>query len=135
MVKGGTSNIVTKNVTNDTRNPNESRKYAYCNNCKGKKNPMTRTQWRRYQRSKKGVTASSDDKVVDPKGEEKLVETVRRPVKERLSLPPIKENPVGDDEMDSNFLDSEPNFDVLCNVVSIFPAEYDVVSEVEKIRR
>jgi len=28
-------------------------------------------------------------------------------------------------------VDSEPDFDVICNVVSIFPAEYDMVSEVE----
>jgi len=47
-----------------------------------------------------------------------LKETVRRPVKERLSLPPIEENPVGVDEMDSDFLHSEPDFCVVCNVVS-----------------
>jgi hypothetical protein len=64
------------------------------------KNPMTRTQWRRYQRSKKGSTASTNDKAIGPKRKEKVVETVR-PIKERLSLPPIEENPVGDDEMDS----------------------------------
>jgi len=34
--------------------------------------------------------------------------------------------------MDSNFMDSEPDFDVICNVVSILPAEYDVISEVEE---
>jgi len=28
-------------------------------------------------------------------------------------------------------MDSEPDFDVICNVVSILPVEYDVVSEVE----
>jgi len=100
MVKGSTSNIVTKNVTIDTENPNESRKYTYRNNYKGK-NPMIRSQWRRYQRSKKGIAAISNDKAVDPKGKVKLVETVRRLVKERLSLPPTEENPVGDDEMNS----------------------------------
>ena len=26
----------------------------------------------------------------------------------------------------------EPDFDVLCNVVSILPAQYDVISEVEE---
>jgi len=55
--------------------------------------------------------------VVDPK--EKLVETVRGPVKERLSFSPIEGNVDGDDEMDSDFMDSEPHFDVICNVVSI----------------
>jgi len=43
VVKGNTSNVVTKNVTTDTENPDESKKYAYRNNYKGK-NPMTRTQ-------------------------------------------------------------------------------------------
>ena len=118
MVKGNTSNAFTKNVTTDTDNPDESRKYSYRNNYKGK-NPMTRTQWRRYQRSKKGITASADDKAVNPK--EKMVEIVRRPVKKMLSLPPVKENVVRDDEMDSDFMDSEPNFDLVCNVVSILP--------------
>jgi len=61
-----------------------------------------------------------------------VVEIVKRPVKERLSLPPVEENPVGDDEMGSDFMDSEPDFDVICNVVSILPAEYDVLSEVEE---
>lgn len=28
-------------------------------------------------------------------------------------------------------MDSDPDFDVICNVVSILPAEYDMVSEVE----
>jgi hypothetical protein len=85
-----------------------------------KVNPMTRTQWRRYQRSKKGIAARANDKAVDP--EEKLVEAVRKPVKEMLSLPLVEENIVGYDEMDSDFMDSEPDFDVLCNVVSILPA-------------
>jgi len=52
-------------------------------------------------------------------------------VKERPTLPPIKEDPDEDDELDSDFMDSEPNFDVICNVVSIFPVEYDMVFEVE----
>jgi hypothetical protein len=34
--------------------------------------------------------------------------------------------------MDSYFMDFEPEFDVICNVVSILPAEYDVISEVEE---
>jgi len=127
VVKGSTSTIVTKNVdVADTKTPNESRKYAYSNNYKGK-NHMTRTQWRMYQRSKKVVVADLDDNTVDPKGKQKVVETTKRRVKERLSLPPVEENPTGDDEMDS-----EPNFDVICNVVSIFPEEYDVVPEVEE---
>jgi len=90
---------------------------------------MTRTHWRRYQRSKKGIAIKANDKPVDPK--EKLVEIVRRLVKEILSLPPVEGNVARDDEMDSDFMDSEPDFDVICNVVSILPAEYDVISEVD----
>jgi len=129
MVKGNTNNVVTKNVTTDTENPDESKKYAYRNNYKGK-NPMTRTQWRRYQRSKKGIVVRANDRAVDPK--EKLIETVRRPVKEILSLPPVEGNVAGDDEMDSDFMDSELHFIVIWNVVSILPIEYDVISEVEE---
>jgi len=97
-VKGNTSNVVTINVTTDTENPYQSKNYAYRNNYKGK-NPMTRTQWRRYQRSQKGIAAKANNKAVDPK--EKLVEMVRRPVKKRSSLPPVEGNVVRDDEMDS----------------------------------
>jgi len=78
---------------------------------------MTQTQWRRYQWSKKGIAAKANNKAADPK--EKLVETFRRPMKERLSLPLVEENNVEDDEMDSDFMDSEPDFDTVCNVVSI----------------
>lgn len=84
----------------------------YTNNYK-EKNPITRTQWRRYQRSKKSVAANVDDKEVDPKGKQKLVEVVKRPIKERLSLPPVEENPTRDDEMNSYFRDLEPDFDVV----------------------
>ena len=78
MVKGSTSTLVTKNVAG-TETPNESKKYAYSNNYKGK-NLMTMTHWKRYQRSKKNFIPNS-----------------KRPAKERLSLPPVRENPNGDD--------------------------------------
>jgi len=119
VVKGSSSNIVSKNIITDTENPNESNKYAYRNNYKGK-NSMTRTQYRRYQRSKKGIAANADDKAVDPRGKEKLVEAVRRLVKEMFSLPPVEENNAGFDEMDSDFVDSEPDFDVVCNVFPFY---------------
>ena len=64
--------------------------------------------------------------------QEKFVETVRRLAKERLSLPHFEGNAAGDDEMDSNFMDSEPDFDVISNVVSSLPVEYDVIYEVEE---
>jgi len=62
-----------------------------------------------------------------------MVESGRRPVKERLSLPPVKENPNEDDELGLEFMDLELDFDVICNVVSILPAEYDMVSEVDDL--
>ncbi|MCI76864.1 hypothetical protein A2U01_0098134, partial [Trifolium medium] len=39
----------------DTKAAVDANKYAYRNNYKGK-NPMTRTQWRRFQRKKKLAT-------------------------------------------------------------------------------
>jgi len=92
---------------------------------------MTRTQWRRYQRSKKGIVTSLKDKTVDPEGNQRMVESGRRPAKERLYLPLVKEDPNEDDELGSKFMDSEPYFNVICNVVSILHAQYDMVSEVD----
>src|SRR5947208_2435004 len=45
MDVGGSSQVASSNNA-------ENRKFSYNNNYKGK-NPMTRTQWRRYQRLKK----------------------------------------------------------------------------------
>lgn len=60
-VQHGKNNVMKRSNSTIDDNKNgiafESKKYAYNNNYKGK-NPMTRTQWRRYQRSKKGVAAS-----------------------------------------------------------------------------
>jgi len=60
-----------------------------------------------------------------------MVEVAKRQVKEKLLLRLVKENSTEDDEMNSYFMDFEPNFDVICNVVSILLVEYDVTSEVE----
>ena len=108
----------------------ELRKFSYSNNYKGK-NPMTRTQCRSYQRSKKGISISLKDETLDPKGDQRMVESKRRPAKERLSLPLVEEDPNEDNELGSGFTDSEPDFDVICNLVSILPAEYDMISEVD----
>jgi hypothetical protein len=66
-VQHGKNNVVKRNidVVNDNKNGNafESKKFAYRNNYKGK-NPMTRTQWRKYQRSKKGISTSLEDEIV-----------------------------------------------------------------------
>jgi len=128
IVKGSISTVVNKNGANcDSKG---SKKYAYNNNYKGK-NPMIRTQWRKFQRSKKRVVASFEGETVDPKGKQEMVKPLRRPMEERLYLPPVEENPNEDDELDSEFMDSDPDFSVICNVASILPAEYDMVSEVD----
>ncbi|KAK2384605.1 hypothetical protein QL285_071934 [Trifolium repens] len=80
----------------------ESRKYDYRNNYKGK-NPMTRSQWRRYQRQKKVAAQKSQ----------------------------ITADNVEDEHMEADdFLDSEPDLDIIVNVVSILPREFDVCSEI-----
>ncbi len=60
-----------------------------------------------------------------------MVEVAKRQVKEKLLLPLVKENSIEDDEMNSYFMDFEPNFDVIFNVFFILLVEYDVTSEVE----
>jgi len=60
-----------------------------------------------------------------------MVESNRRPAKERLSLPVVEEDPNEDNELGSGFTNSEPDFDVICNLVSILPAEYDMIYEVD----
>jgi hypothetical protein len=81
VVKGSTSITDNKNGTTF-----ESKKYAYNNNYKGK-NPMTRTQWRRYHRSKKGVAANLEDKFIDPNDSQRMVESGRRPAEESCLFP------------------------------------------------
>jgi hypothetical protein len=112
-------------------------KFSYRNNYKGK-NPMTRTQWRRFQRKKK--LATQKVKAGSNKNEVEKVELVKRPVKERLA--PIKESEVengkaaeGEEDFmdDDDLLDDEPDFDVLVNVVSILPLEYDVPTEINEV--
>src|SRR6266487_2306422 len=66
----------------------DANKYSYKNNYKGK-NPMTRTQWRRFQRQKKqefqNVPQENNSKGI------KIQEKAKRPVIERLSQPNIPE--------------------------------------------
>ncbi|KAK2416751.1 hypothetical protein QL285_039118 [Trifolium repens] len=112
----------------------EANKYGYRNNYKGK-NPMTRTQWRRFQRRKKLVAQQA--KAGGNANEKEKAEMVKRPMKERLT--PIKESEAEDIKEDENeedfmddddLLDEESDFDVLVNVVSVLPLEYDVPTEV-----
>jgi hypothetical protein len=70
------------------------------------------------------------------KRNKKLFEMVKKPATERI-FPPLstlKEDfPKEDEEMTSNFSESDPSLDIVCNVVSILPVEYDVPSEVNKV--
>ncbi|MCI17140.1 hypothetical protein A2U01_0038287, partial [Trifolium medium] len=118
----------------------ETNKHGYRNNYKGK-NPMTRTQWRRFQRKKKlasqKVSVGGNSTVVQK------VEVAKRPVKERLTpiieVGEAEKEKVAEGENDEDYmddddlLDDEPDFDVLVNVISILPAEYDVQTEVNEV--
>ena len=135
-VQHGKNNVVERNtnVVNNNKNGTafESKKFSYRNNYK-ENNLMTRTQWRTYQRSKKGISTSLEDETVDPKGDQRMVESNRRPTKDRLCLPIAEVDPNEDNELGSGFTDSEPDFDVICNLVSILPVEYDMISEVDDL--
>jgi hypothetical protein len=110
----------------------EAKKYAYKNNYMGK-NPMTRTQWRRHQRQKR-LEAQNVPKIDNSKGKQ-IVEMVKRPLKDRISFPisteKIEAVAETDQMEDDDLLGSENDFDVLVGVVSILPAEYDVLSEIQ----
>lgn len=111
-------------------------RYSYNNNYKGKQ-PMTRTQWRRHQRQKKATTLQDVTNVDKTEGKQKAVfEMVKKPAIERIS-PPLsilkKDHPKEDEEMTSNFTGSDPSLDIVCNVVSILPVEYDVRSEINEV--
>jgi hypothetical protein len=122
-------------TTSHQQETSNSNKYAYNNNYKGK-NPVTKTQWRRYQRQKKASALKNVTNV--EKREEKqetVFEMVERPATERIfpPLPTLKKDlPKEDEEITSNFSESDPSLDIVCNVVSVLPVEYDVPSEVNK---
>src|ERR1044072_7823320 len=118
------------------------------------KNPMTRTQWRRFPRKKKAeaeAAASSSNVSFPPLTKAQVgkrltfpplakAQVGKRPIAERLfpPLPPISEEkekitePNEDDNMLTGNFDSgsEEDLNIICNVVSIMPAEFDRVSEV-----
>jgi len=97
---------------------------------------MTKTQWRRHQRQKKVNALKEITNVGKREGkQEAIFEMVKRLATERI-FPPLptleKSCPEEDDEMTSNFSESEPSFDVIC-VVSVFPIEYDIPSELSDV--
>jgi hypothetical protein len=123
-------------ITSHQQETSNSNKFVYNINYKGK-NPMTKTQWRRYQRQKK-ASASKDVTNVEKREEkqETVFEMVKRPATERI-FPPLLtlkgDLPKEDEEMASNFSESDPSLDIVCNVVSVLPIEYDVPSEVIEV--
>jgi len=129
--------VTITNNQNETPNlkkkeASDSKKFAYNNNYKGR-NPITKAQWRRFQRLRK-VDALKDVTNTD-KGKNKQTATFqmfRKPTTERI-FPPlsvVKENlPVEDEKLTLTFSESEASFDVIC-VASILSIEYDVTSEI-----
>jgi len=139
--KSGFSTPPTKWVKRMVTTPNQkeasnSMKYAYNNNYIGK-HPMTKTQWRRYQRQKKADALKDVTNTGKDKGKRVAIfEMVKKPATERIfpPLPEIKKDlPKEDEVLTSNFSDSEPSLNIICNVVSILPIEYDIMSEVSEV--
>ena len=66
-----------------------------------------------------------------------IFEMVKIPATERI-FPPLsaikKDLQKEDEEMTSNFSDSEPSLDIICNVVSILPVEYDITSKINEVK-
>jgi len=113
-----------------------SKQFAYSNNYQAK-HPMTKTQWRGYQRQKKADALKNITNVDNDKGKQPAVfEMVKRPATERI-FPPLstikKDLPREGKEVTSNFTESEPSLDIMCNVVSVLPVEYDVPSEIDEV--
>jgi len=125
--------IVTTPNQKEASNPN---RYAYNNNYKGK-HSMTKTQWRRYQRQKKADASKGVTDTGKAGGKQVAVfEMVKKPATERI-FPPLStivhQSPKEDEEMTSNFSDFGHSIDIICNVVSILPVEYDVIFEVNDV--
>jgi hypothetical protein len=121
-------------VSEPPESGSEAKKYSYKNNYKGK-NPMTRTQWRRYQRQKK-LAIQSPNAGGNIKVDQKI-KLAKKPTNEKVYVPVEtseaeneKNTKNEDDYMDDDLSDDEDDFTVLVNVVSILPVEYDVPSEV-----
>jgi hypothetical protein len=109
-------------------------------NYKGK-NPMSRSQWRRFQRQKRAEIEMAKKNMNGPNEAESSNNRQTRSRKET----PLQINPSGvvesvaskekmqeDDEVTDSFnSDSDASFNVICNVVSVLPRDYDRVMEIE----
>src|ERR1044072_4035803 len=135
-------------------NSQVSKNYSYTSKNYMGKNLMTRTQWRRYQRKKKAeaqASTSSSNANFPPLTRAHVgkrltfpplakAQAEKKPMSERLfpPLPPIIEGnekitePNEDENMLTDNFDSgsEEDLNIICNVVSIMPAEFDRLSEI-----
>jgi len=80
----------------------------------------------------KNITNVDNDKGKQPA----VFEMVKRPATER-TFPPLstikKDFLREDEEVTSNFTESEPSLDIMCNFVSVLSVEYDVPSEIDEV--
>src|ERR1044072_780030 len=135
-------------------NSQVSKNYSYTSKNYMGKNPMTRTQWRRFQRKKK-----AEDQASTSSSKANFPQLTKAHVGKRITFPPLTNAHVGkkpmaerlfpplptivegnekalepneDDNMLTDNFDSgsEEDLNIICNVVSIMPAEFDRLSEI-----
>ena len=113
-----------------------SKRFVNNVNYKGR-NPMTKSQWRRFQRQKKAdalkdVTNVNKNADKGKNQEQTIFDTLRNHDIERI-FPPLsvvkKGLSIEDEELTSNFTDFEVSLNIIL-VVSMLPMEYDLISEV-----
>lgn len=113
-----------------------SKRFVHNTNYKGK-SPMTKPQWRIFQRQKKAdalkdVTNVNKNSNKGKNQEPAVFDMFRKPATKRV-FPPLsvvkKGLSVEDEELTSNFIDFEACLNIIL-VVSILRIEYDVISKV-----
>ena len=101
------------------------------------KNPMTRTQWRYFQRRRQAERQAAEEAAeknaankasIGKKYMVKVDTNTKERVREFISRPNVKCSEEVTDDFKS---DCEESLNILVNVVSILPAEYDCLTEVE----
>ena len=95
---------------------------------------MTRTQWRRFQHRKQAERQASVGQMdANKAGNQKQYKVkvdsyIKEWIKEFVSRPVVKCSEEATDNFES---ESEESLNILVNVVSILPVEYDFLTEVE----
>lgn len=94
---------------------------------------MTRRQWKKYPRKKKSSReaggSSTNSKVQKPDGEV-AIRSVKEIIFPFLTLVKYDAKDKDVEMVTDNFSTSEGDFHILCNIVSVLPVEYNVVTEV-----